>query len=115
MTGPIRLMGIGAAALEWSADALCAQTDPEVFFPEVSEDPAAAVAVCRKCPVRQECLDYAIAAREQHGVWGGHTPNELRRLRAELGSIGLAADAMGITRRAAQSALERHHRPGGAA
>ena len=80
MTGPIRLMGIGAAALEWSADALCAQTDPEVFFPEVSEDPAAAVAVCRKCPVRQECLDYAIAAREQHGVWGGHTENELRRL-----------------------------------
>lgn len=47
---------------EWTEDALCAQTDPAIFFPEKghAENNRAAKAVCAKCPVRQKCLDYAV-------------------------------------------------------
>lgn len=69
---------------EWMVDALCAQTDPEVFFPEQGGSTRAAKAVCAACPVRDECLAYALERREQHGVWGGTTELERRRLRREL-------------------------------
>jgi WhiB family redox-sensing transcriptional regulator len=70
---------------DWRADALCAQTDPEVFFPERGGSPAAAKAVCRVCPVRVSCLAFALAAGEVFGVWGGLTARERRRL-LHLGS-----------------------------
>jgi WhiB family redox-sensing transcriptional regulator len=53
------------------ADALCAQTDPEIFFPEKGESSARARSICLQCPVRRECLLYAIENNERHGVWGG--------------------------------------------
>jgi WhiB family redox-sensing transcriptional regulator len=70
---------------DWRAEALCAQTDPEVFFPERGGSPAAAKAVCRVCPVRVPCLAFALAAGEVFGVWGGLTGRERRRL-LHLGS-----------------------------
>jgi WhiB family transcriptional regulator, redox-sensing transcriptional regulator len=65
----------------WRADALCAQTDPEAFFPDKGESPAAAKAVCRACPVTAECLAWALEHDERFGVWGGLSERERRLLR----------------------------------
>jgi len=63
------------------AEALCAQTDPELFFPEQGESSATARSICKACPARQECLLWAIQNNENHGVWGGYTPRARRRIK----------------------------------
>jgi WhiB family redox-sensing transcriptional regulator len=62
--------------------ALCAQTDPEAFFPDKGESTRPAKKVCAACPVRPPCLDWALATREPHGVWGGLSERERRGLLA---------------------------------
>ena len=71
--------------LAWQADALCAQTDPEAFFPEKGGSTREAKRVCEACDVRQECLDYAMANDERFGIWGGLSERERRRLRRARG------------------------------
>lgn len=66
---------------EWMADALCAQTDPDLFFPELGSNGNPAKAVCARRRVRAECLDYAMEHREPFGVWGGLSDRERRKLR----------------------------------
>jgi len=61
---------------EFRLDGLCAQTDPELFFPEKGDSSAAAKRVCGRCPVESECLEYAVAHRIDVGVWGGTTASE---------------------------------------
>jgi WhiB family redox-sensing transcriptional regulator len=68
-------------ALAWQAEALCAQTDPEAFFPEKGGSTREAKRVCAECTVRQECLDYALSNDERFGIWGGLSERERRRLR----------------------------------
>jgi WhiB family redox-sensing transcriptional regulator len=68
----------------WMLEALCAQTDPDEFFPDKGEDSEPAKAVCRTCPVTAECLNYALANNEQFGVWGATTPRQRRKLRGLL-------------------------------
>jgi hypothetical protein len=70
----------GQVVTEWMDLALCATTAPDAFFPEGNESAAIAKAICARCPVKQECLDYAVATRENEGVWGGLTPSERRKL-----------------------------------
>ena len=65
----------------WMANGLCAEVDPELFYPEAGAPNRDAKAVCAGCEVRAECLAYALAHRERHGVWGGTTERERRRLR----------------------------------
>lgn len=65
----------------WAIDARCAETDPEVFFPENRYETATARRICRTCPVRQKCLDAALADSSLVGVWGGATVEERRILR----------------------------------
>lgn len=72
-------------ALAWQADALCAQTDPEAFFPEKGGSTREAKRVCEGCEVRSECLDYALANDERFGIWGGLSERERRRLRKAAG------------------------------
>ena len=67
-------------ALAWQADALCAQTDPEAFFPEKGGSTREAKRICEGCEVRSECLDYALSIREPHGVWGGLNEVERRTI-----------------------------------
>ncbi|WFP17389.1 WhiB family transcriptional regulator [Citricoccus muralis] len=67
--------------LAWQADALCAQTDPEAFFPEKGGSTRDAKKVCSACTVRSECLEYALANDERFGIWGGLSERERRRLR----------------------------------
>ncbi len=69
--------------LAWQRDALCAQTDPEAFFPEKGGSTREAKAVCASCEVRAQCLEYALANDERFGIWGGLSERERRRLRRE--------------------------------
>lgn len=68
------------ARLPWVDYAVCSQTDPEVFFPEKGASTADAKAVCRRCPVRTECLEAALARGERFGVYGGRSERERRRI-----------------------------------
>lgn len=61
--------------------ALCAQTDPEAFFPEKGCSTEPAKAICRECPVQAECLRWALASDQRHGVWGGLSDRERYALR----------------------------------
>lgn len=72
-----------AGELAWQADALCAQTDPEAFFPEKGGSTRDAKRVCGACNVRSECLEYALANDERFGIWGGMSERERRRLRKQ--------------------------------
>jgi WhiB family redox-sensing transcriptional regulator len=65
----------------WRLDALCAETDPEAFFPEKGGSTREAKRVCVGCEVRAECLEYALANDERFGIWGGLSERERRRLR----------------------------------
>lgn len=65
----------------WMVDAVCPTTDPEAFFPEKGGSTKSAKAVCSGCPVRPDCLAYAIANDERHGVWGGLSERNRRRLK----------------------------------
>jgi len=65
----------------WMADALCAQTDPEAFFPPKGGTVSHAKKVCATCPVRAECLAWALETDERFGYWGGKTERERRKLR----------------------------------
>ncbi|WP_373696219.1 WhiB family transcriptional regulator [Actinomycetospora flava] len=78
------------AVRDWRAGAACRGVDPELFFPEPSDEPlimaqvAAAKAVCRPCPVRERCLVDAME-RLPHGIAGGLTEQERRRARTARG------------------------------
>lgn len=84
----LHLLGTDAAddlALAWQDRALCAQTDPEAFFPEKGGSTREAKRVCASCEVRAECLEYALANDERFGIWGGMSERERRRLRRSAG------------------------------
>ncbi len=66
------------------ADPECAQV-PDVFYPEETTQPAwstkTAKDICERCPIMDECAQYALEANEGFGIWGGMTPHERRQLR----------------------------------
>ena len=65
----------------WQERSLCAQTDPEAFFPEKGGSTREAKKVCVGCEVRAECLEYALANDERFGIWGGLSERERRKLK----------------------------------
>lgn len=72
---------------DWRSWAACRSMDPDLFFPSgrlgaALEHIEAAKAVCRSCPVKGACLDYALASNQQDGVWGGTSEEERRSLRS---------------------------------
>lgn len=67
--------------LAWQEMALCAQTDPEAFFPEKGGSTREAKRVCASCEVREQCLEYALANDERFGIWGGLSERERRKLK----------------------------------
>jgi WhiB family redox-sensing transcriptional regulator len=69
------------AQLAWQADSLCAQTDPEAFFPEKGGSTRDAKKICASCDVRAQCLEYALRNDERFGIWGGLSERERRKLR----------------------------------
>lgn len=68
------------SALTWRKRAACRGIDPEIFFPVTDEEAEEAKVICAVCPVRQACLEHALASREREGVWGGATERERRRI-----------------------------------
>jgi WhiB family redox-sensing transcriptional regulator len=64
----------------WRDHAACRGIDPELFYPVTDEEAGTAKEICAVCQVRTACLEYALAARERDGVWGGATERERRRL-----------------------------------
>ena len=85
--GPVDLVLIETDGLPpelaWQERALCAQTDPEAFFPEKGGSTREAKRVCMSCEVRAECLDYALAKDERFGIWGGLSERERRRVKKQ--------------------------------
>jgi len=70
----------------WREHAACSHEDPELFFPIGTTGPALvqeeqAKAVCRHCPVQEQCLRWALDTRQTIGVWGGTSENERRALK----------------------------------
>ncbi|WP_245617695.1 WhiB family transcriptional regulator [Nitriliruptor alkaliphilus] len=81
MSAPARSFPLALDALaDWRADAACREIDVEVFFAIDEAAQREAIAVCETCPVRQECLEHAVANREQYGVWGGLREQDRKRL-----------------------------------
>jgi WhiB family redox-sensing transcriptional regulator len=72
-----------AATEPWMREGRCGETDPEIFFPEKGGSVREAKKICARCPVRAECLDYALGHDEQYGVWGGTSEQERRRMRRD--------------------------------
>lgn len=70
----------------WREEAACAPLDPAVFFPESEEPEASAEAkiICETCPVRELCLEYALATNQSDGVWGGLDAGHRRRMRRRM-------------------------------
>jgi WhiB family redox-sensing transcriptional regulator len=69
-------------------DGACTDIGPDLFFPEgagggQSGTAVTAKQICKSCPVRLQCLEYAIANREQYGVWGGAAPRDRRKIAAQ--------------------------------
>lgn len=74
-----------AVEQDWQEQALCAQTDPEAFFPEKGGSTREAKRICQACGVRDECLEFALEHDERFGIWGGLSERERRRLKKRLG------------------------------
>jgi WhiB family redox-sensing transcriptional regulator len=60
----------------WVDHAICSTTDPELFFPSSGDAAPQAKRICQVCPVRKQCLDYALKYHEPVGIWGGLSPRE---------------------------------------
>jgi len=69
-----------AEDLSWQAEALCAEIDPELWFPEKGGSTREAKRICRSCEVRAECLEYALENNEMFGIFGGLSYLERRPL-----------------------------------
>lgn len=64
----------------WTDEAICAQVEPDLWFPHAGENTNDPKQVCAGCPVRVKCLQHALDNDERWGVWGGLTASERRRL-----------------------------------
>lgn len=79
---------------EWMAYGKCAELPPETFFPSDGVGVQVAQAICADCPQREPCLEFALAQRIDHGVWGGTSERQRRRilkqrrLEAEAETVG---------------------------
>lgn len=67
----------------WLSHGACRGVDTNVFFPEIGTPDLAAKQVCRTCPVRAHCLEFALASGEKFGVWGGLSEKSRKKLRAQ--------------------------------
>jgi WhiB family redox-sensing transcriptional regulator len=66
--------------MEWMAEGSCASEPPSTFFPSDGAGVEVARRICATCPVQEPCLEYALRNRIDHGVWGGCSERERRRI-----------------------------------
>ena len=85
---PLRTVDTG-----WQGGGACQGMDTDMFYPDAERraraDTASATAyrTCRRCLVRQVCLEYALETDQRHGIWGGTSPEQRLRLRTFGGDI----------------------------
>lgn len=79
--------GVDGQVVNWRDLALCAQVDPDIFFPEKGGSVRAAKKVCEACDVQDECLEYALEHKERFGIWGGVTERNRRQMLADRGDL----------------------------
>lgn len=67
----------------WMVDAACANTDPDLWFPQHGDLPTAerAKSICRDCPVRAQCLEFALRTGQTAGIYAGYSAKSLQALR----------------------------------
>jgi WhiB family redox-sensing transcriptional regulator len=87
------IVGRSPQDLDWQDDGLCKESDPEAFFPEKGGSTKQAKAVCKRCPITEECLQYALENNERYGIWGGQSEHQrrqiLKRLNDDMAAAGL--------------------------
>ena len=86
MSALASVIALAHADYSWRTDASCRDTDPDLFFPVGTTGPAltqieSAKRVCRGCPVRSACLEFALSTNQDSGIWGGTSEEERRKLR----------------------------------
>ncbi|MEY4174243.1 MAG: hypothetical protein RI900_1408, partial [Actinomycetota bacterium] len=96
---PASSLALGSADYTWRKDAICRDTDPDLFFPVGSTGYALvqidrAKQVCGECPVSQDCLQYAIDTNQDSGIWGGTSEEERRQIRRHLAGRATKAAAV---------------------
>lgn len=79
--------------MDWRHNAVCREEDPELFFPIGNTGPALlqieeAKAVCRRCPVIEQCLQWALESGQDSGVWGGLSEDERRAMKRRAARTG---------------------------
>ena len=79
-------LALGSADYTWRDQAMCRDTDPELFFPigttgQALLQIAKAKSVCCQCPVTVECLEFALETNQDTGIWGGNSEDERRHMR----------------------------------
>ena len=72
---------IQTEVLPWADQAACLVAEPDTFFPEKGGSTREAKRICNDCPVKAECLEYALENDERFGIWGGMSERERRKLR----------------------------------
>ena len=82
-------LALGSADYTWRNEAVCKDTDPELFFPVGTTGQALlqidrAKEVCCECPVKVRCLDFAIETNQDSGIWGGTSEEERRNIRRQI-------------------------------
>ncbi|WP_420625178.1 WhiB family transcriptional regulator [Candidatus Poriferisodalis sp.] len=85
--------GSESLASDWVTRRSCADTDPNVFFPSDGAGVIAAQKVCAECPVKDPCREYALANNITHGVWGGTSERQRRRILRDRRRAGKSARA----------------------
>lgn len=88
-------VGLSPDTLAWHDEAACRHSDPDAFFPELEHPGSLPMVrrICGGCPVRTQCLDYALARPELVGIWGGLTTRERHRHRAANSREGAGREA----------------------
>ncbi len=91
-------IALANAQYDWRRDAICRDTDPDLFFPVGTTGQALvqierAREVCGQCPVSTDCLEFALETNQDSGIWGGTSEEERRKIRREIVARNKAAAA----------------------
>lgn len=74
----------GVELADWMKKGKCRGLQTDIFYHEQGHlSINSAKAICSECPIREQCLDYAMRNRELYGIWGGHTTSERKKLRKD--------------------------------
>ena len=93
----------------WRDNAACRHADPDLFFPvgttgDAIDDTEAAISLCRRCPVREQCLEFAMVTNQRDGIWGGTSEEDRRRMRSAWVAARRLREAGDATTRRLRSA-----------